>query len=146
MRVGPRACRERGGPRRCRARAETGKPSIIALRTIIGWPSPTKQNTGGIHGSAMGADEVKGLKTALGLDPEATFAIDDEVLAYTRSVAQRQATQREAWDAAFAAWSEANPQQAALLERLRAHELPEGWADALPEFEASEKGVATRAA
>ncbi|MFI8524220.1 transketolase [Promicromonospora sukumoe] len=128
------------------AKAETGKPSIIALRTIIGWPSPTKQNTGGIHGSAMGADEVKGLKTALGLDPEATFAIDDEVLAYTRSVAQRQATQREAWDAAFAAWSEANPQQAALLERLRAHELPEGWADSLPEFEASEKGVATRAA
>ena len=128
------------------AKNETGKPSIIALRTIIGWPAPTKQNTGGIHGSAMGADEVKGLKSALGLDPEATFAIDEEVLAYTRSVAKRQSTQREAWESAFTAWSEANPQNAALLARLRAHELPESWTDSLPEFEASEKGVATRAA
>lgn len=128
------------------AKAETGKPSIIALRTIIGWPSPTKQNTGGIHGSAMGADEVKGLKSALGLDPEATFAIDSDVLSYTRSVAQRQATQREAWESAFTAWSEANPESAALLARLRAHELPEDWTGALPEFEASEKGIATRAA
>ena len=128
------------------AKAETGKPSIIALRTIIGWPSPTKQNTGGIHGSAMGADEIKGLKETLGLDPEKSFAIDDDVLAYTRSVAERQADQRKAWEAAFTAWKDANPQQAALLERLRSHELPEGWTDALPEFEASEKGVATRAA
>lgn len=128
------------------AKSETGKPSIIALRTIIGWPAPTKQNTGGIHGSAMGGDEVKGLKSALGLDPEATFAIAPEVLDYTRSVAQRQAGQREAWESAFAAWSEANPKNAALLARLRAHELPEGWTDALPQFEASEKGVATRAA
>lgn len=128
------------------AKAETGKPSIIALRTIIGWPAPTKQNTGGIHGSAMGTDEVKGLKSVLGLDPEATFAIDSDVLSYTRSVAQRQATQREAWESAFAAWKEANPEQAALLARLRAHELPEGWTASLPQFEASEKGVATRAA
>jgi transketolase len=128
------------------AKAETGKPSIIALRTIIGWPAPTKQNTGGIHGSAMGTDEVAGLKSALGLDPEATFAIDPEVLSYTRSVAERQATQREAWESAFADWKTANPQQAALLERLSAHELPEDWTSSLPEFEASEKGVATRAA
>ncbi|GHH64340.1 transketolase [Promicromonospora soli] len=128
------------------AKSETGKPSIIALRTIIGWPAPTKQNTGGIHGSAMGAEEVKGLKSALGLDPEATFAIDSDVLSYTRSVAARQSTQREEWEAAFAAWSDANPQTAALLTRLRAHELPEGWTESLPQFEASEKGVATRAA
>ncbi|WP_454856839.1 transketolase [Promicromonospora soli] len=128
------------------AKSETGKPSIIALRTIIGWPAPTKQNTGGIHGSAMGADEVKGLKSVLGLDPEASFAIDDDVLSYTRSVAQRQATQREEWEAAFEAWSTANPGAAALLERLRAHELPAGWTDSLPEFEPSAKGVATRAA
>jgi transketolase len=128
------------------AKSETGKPSIIALRTIIGWPAPTKQNTGGIHGSAMGAEEIKGLKSALGLDPEATFAIDSDVLSYTRSVAARQSAQREEWEAAFAAWSDANPQTVALLARLRAHELPEGWTDSLPQFEASEKGVATRAA
>jgi transketolase len=128
------------------AKAETGKPSIIALRTIIGWPSPTKQNTGGIHGSAMGADEIKGLKEILGLDPEKTFHIDDEVLAYTRDVAGRQSAQREAWEKAFAAWSQANPERAALLERLAKRQLPEGWESELPVFEASEKGTATRAA
>jgi transketolase len=128
------------------AKAETGKPSIIALRTIIGWPSPTKQNTGGIHGSAMGADEIKGLKEVLGLDPEKSFHIDDEVLAYTRDVAGRQSAQREAWEQAFAAWSSANPERAALLERLSKRQLPEGWEAELPVFEASEKGTATRAA
>ncbi len=128
------------------AKAETGRPSLIGLRTIIGWPSPTKQNTGGIHGSAMGADEVAGLKTELGLDPEATFAVADDVIAYTRAVAERQGEQRRAWESAFEAWQTANPSGAKLLQRLRAHELPEGWTDALPEFEASVKGVATRAA
>ncbi|MFI2102495.1 transketolase [Isoptericola sp. NPDC019693] len=128
------------------AKAETDRPSFIALRTIIGWPSPTKQNTGGIHGSAMGADEVAGLKVALGLDPEATFAVDDEVLEYTRDVAGRQADQRAAWDRSYEAWRTAAPERAALLDRLAAHELPAGWTDELPVFEASEKGVATRAA
>ncbi len=128
------------------AKAETGKPSIIALRTIIGWPSPTKQNTGGIHGSAMGAEEIKGLKEVLGLDPEKSFHIDDEVLAYTRDVAGRQSAQREAWEQAFSAWSAANPERAALLERLSKRQLPEGWEAELPVFEASEKGTATRAA
>lgn len=128
------------------AKAETDRPSFIALRTIIGWPSPTKQNTGGIHGSAMGTDEVAGLKTVLGLDPEATFAVDDEVLAYTRAVAERQSDERAAWDRAYTAWRTAAPARAALLDRLTARALPEGWTDALPVFEASEKGVATRAA
>lgn len=128
------------------AKAETDRPSFIALRTIIGWPSPTKQNTGGIHGSAMGADEVAGLKVALGLDPEATFAVDDEVLSYTRDVAGRQADQRAAWDRSYAAWRTAAPERAALLDRLVAGELPAGWTEELPVFEASEKGVATRAA
>ena len=128
------------------AKAETDRPSFIALRTIIGWPSPTKQNTGGIHGSAMGADEVAGLKVALGLDPEATFAVDDEVLEYTRGVAARQAEQRAAWDRSYDAWRTATPERAALLDRLVAHELPAGWTEELPVFEASEKGVATRAA
>ncbi|MEU2200298.1 transketolase [Isoptericola sp. NPDC019482] len=128
------------------AKAETDRPSFIALRTIIGWPSPTKQNTGGIHGSAMGADEVAGLKVALGLDPEASFAVDDEVLSYTRAVAERQADQRAAWERSYAAWRTAAPERAALLDRLAAHELPAGWTDELPVFEASEKGVATRAA
>ncbi|WP_265521114.1 transketolase [Oerskovia flava] len=127
------------------AQAETGKPSIIALRTIIGWPSPTKQNTGGIHGSAMGADEIRGLKEELGLDPEATFAVPAEVLAHTRAVGERQSDLRERWNTAFDAWKTANPEGDALLQRLTARELPAGWTDSLPTFEAG-KDVATRAA
>ncbi|MBO0610423.1 transketolase [Myceligenerans salitolerans] len=129
------------------AKAETGKPSIIALRTIIGWPSPGKQNTGGIHGSKLGGEELAGLKRELGLDPEASFHIDDDVLAYTRAVADRQAAERTAWEEAYASWRTENPERAALLDRLTRHELPEGWTDALPEFAAdTDKGMATRAA
>lgn len=127
------------------ANAVTNKPSIIALRTIIGWPSPSKQNTGGIHGSALGAAEVAGLKEALGLDPAKSFDIDAEVLAYTRAVATRQATERAAWDQAFAQWSTANPKNAALLERLTKRELPAGWDSVLPVFEQGDD-QATRAA
>jgi len=127
------------------AKAETGKPSIIALRTVIGWPSPTKQNTGKIHGSAMGGDEIKGLKVELGLDPDATFAISDEVLAHAREVGDRGAELRGRWDTAFEAWKDANPSGAALLERLSTRTLPEGWTDALPTFEPG-KDSSTRAA
>ncbi|MHA7132910.1 transketolase [Oerskovia turbata] len=127
------------------AQAETGKPSIIALRTIIGWPSPTKQNTGGIHGSAMGADEIRGLKIELGLDAEKSFDVPAEVLAYTRAVGERGAEIRERWNTAFEAWKVANPAGHALLQRLEARELPAGWTDSLPTFEAG-KDVATRSA
>ncbi len=123
----------------------TDKPSIIALRTIIGWPSPKKQNTGGIHGSALGGEEVAGLKTALGLDPAKSFEIDSEILEYTRAVASRQAEERSAWDAAFEAWKSAHPDNFALLERITKRELPEGWDSVLPVFEAG-SAVATRAA
>ncbi|GAB2473530.1 transketolase [Xylanimonas ulmi] len=118
------------------AKAETGKPSIIALNTIIGGP----------HGNAMGAAKIEALKESLGLDPAKSFQIDAEVLSYTREVAKRQSDQRAAWDEAFAGWQAANPERAALLARLQQRELPEGWAQQLPVFDASEKGVATRAA
>ena len=66
------------------AKAVTDKPSLIILKTIIGWPSPKKQNTGKIHGSALGADELKGLKEVLGFDPEQSFQVADEVIEHTR--------------------------------------------------------------
>jgi len=127
------------------AKAETSRPSIISLRTIIGWPSPTKANTGGIHGSKLGGDEVAGLKKALGFDTEQTFHIDDEVLAHARQVADRGADAHRAWDQKFETWAKANPEEAALLQRLQAGELPEGWEKSLPEFEAG-ASMATRAA
>ncbi|WP_425424098.1 transketolase [Sanguibacter gelidistatuariae] len=127
------------------AKSETDKPSIIALRTIIGWPSPSKQNTGKIHGSALGADEVKGLKINLGLDPEESFAVPDDVLAHAREVGARGAELRKQWSTGFDAWKTSNPEGAALLERLSTRTLPVGWDDVLPTFEGG-KAVSTRAA
>ncbi|WP_241236981.1 transketolase [Georgenia faecalis] len=127
------------------ARAETGRPSIIALRTIIGWPSPKKQNTGAIHGSALGADEVRALKDHLGFNPDATFEVADDVLAHVRSVRDRGAAARAEWTEAYTAWREANPERAALLDRLAERRLPEGWTSALPPFP-EDKAVSTRKA
>lgn len=127
------------------AKAETSRPSIIALRTIIGWPSPTKQNTGGIHGSKLGTEEVAGLKKVLGFDPEQSFHIEDEVLAHAREVVTRGAALHESWNETFNAWKSANPEEAALLERLQAGELPEGWTEKIPTFEPGST-MATRAA
>jgi transketolase len=127
------------------AKAETGKPSIIALSTIIGWPAPTKQNTGGVHGSALGADEVAATKVALGFDPAQDFAVEPEVLDHTLKARERGAEAHAAWEERFAAWEAANPERARLLGRLVNHELPEGWDNALPTFEEG-ASVATRAA
>ncbi len=128
------------------AEAETSKPSIISLRTIIGWPSPGKQNTGGIHGSKLGAEELAGLKTVLGFDPEAHFAIDADVLAHARSVSERGAAAHAEWDASMAAWRErTSPELVAEYERITRGEFPDGWLDSLPVFE-SGKAVSTRVA
>lgn len=127
------------------AKGETDKPSLIILRTIIGWPSPGKQNTGKIHGSALGGDELAATKKVLGFDPEQSFVVADDVLAHTRSLTERAAEARAAWQESFDAWAAANPDRKALLDRLEARELPDGIADALPSFEAG-KDVSTRAA
>ncbi len=128
------------------ARDETGRPSLIMLRTLIGWPAPTKQNTGKAHGSALGEDEVAATKKVLGFDPDQHFVVDEDVLARTRQARDRGREAHDAWNEDFAAWRTANPQRAALLDRLREQRLPEGWEDALPAFPADAKGMATRAA
>ncbi|MGY4926632.1 transketolase [Streptomyces sp. 900105755] len=128
------------------AQDEDGRPSLIMLRTLIGWPSPTKQNTGKAHGSALGEDEVAATKRLLGFDPEQRFAVEDAVLARTREAADRGRQAHAEWDEAFAAWRTANPDRAALLDRLQAQRLPDGWTEALPDFPADPKGMATRAA
>jgi transketolase len=128
------------------ARRETSRPSFIALRTIIGWPAPNKQNTGKIHGSALGADEVAATKQILGFDPAASFAVEDEVLAHARSVVDRGRALRKEWQTTYDDWAAANPERAAFAQRLATRTLPEGWTTALPEFPPDPKGVATRAA
>jgi transketolase len=128
------------------ARAETDRPSFIALRTIIGWPAPTKQNTGKAHGAALGADEVAATKKVLGLDPAASFALPDDVLAHARLVVQRGRAARADWEEGFAAWTADHADERALLDRLSTRSLPAGWEDAVPSFEPDPKGLATRQA
>jgi transketolase len=128
------------------ARAERGRPSLISLRTIIGWPAPNKQNTGAAHGSALGADEVAATKRILGFDPDVTFPAEAELVKHARQVAARGAQAHAAWTGEFDQWAQAHPEQRALLDRLSARDLPEGWTSALPAFEPSAKGIATRSA
>jgi len=127
-------------------RAITDKPSLIVLRTIIAWPSPTKQNTGKSHGSALGADEIAGLKTALGFDPEVAFPVAPRVLTQARKVVARGKAAHKAWDRRYAAWRKAQPERAALLDRIVERGLPTDLAAALPSWPADAKGIATRAA
>jgi transketolase len=127
------------------AKGVTDKPSLIILKTIIGWPAPGKQNTGKIHGSALGGDELAATKEVLGFDPEKSFVVSDDVIAHTRRLGQRGAAAHAEWQRTFDAWAEANPERKALLDRLLAGELPDGIRDALPTFPAG-KDVSTRAA
>lgn len=128
------------------ARAVTDRPSFIALRTVIGYPSPTKMNTGGVHGSALGADEVAAVKKVLGFDPEKNFEVRDDVIAHTRALVDRGREAHEKWQVEFDAWAQREPERKALLDRLLAGELPEGWDADLPYWEPGSKAVATRAA
>ena len=127
------------------AQLETDKPTLITLRTIIGWPSPEKQNTGKIHGSKLGAEELAGLKVALGFDPEKSFDVSPAVLEHTRKLVDRGAEQHAEWNKQFEAWKSKNPAAADLFTRLEAGQLPADLESALPVFEAGTE-VATRAA
>jgi transketolase len=128
------------------ARQERRRPSLVVLNTIIGWPAPTKQDTGKAHGSALGADEVAAVKTLLGFDPGQSFAVPDEVLAHARMAAGKGRAAHAAWQPRFQEWRAANPDRAALLDRLQAGQLPQGWAQSLPRFEPDPQGMATRKA
>ncbi len=127
------------------AEKESTKPTLIRLHTVIAWPAPHAQGTSKSHGSALGADEVAATKIALGLDPELSFQVPAEILAHARNVMNRGAELSAAWDKDFETWKSANPDKAALLERLRNRELPKDWDAQLPVFEAG-KDIATRAA
>jgi transketolase len=128
------------------AKKVTDKPSFIALRTIIGFPAPTKMNTGGVHGSALGAEEVAATKKVLGFDPDKSFDVADEVIAHTRKLVDRGREAHQKWQGAFDAWAQREPERKALLDRLLAGTLPEGWDADLPYWAPGSKPVATRAA
>ncbi len=126
------------------AKAETDKPSLIVVKTVIGWPSPHKMNTGKIHGAAIGAEEIAETKAILGFNPDEHFIAEDEVLSHTRSLAERAAEARAAWQQGFDSWAQSHPEQKKLLDRLQADELPD-LESVLPTFEGVES-LATRQA
>jgi transketolase len=129
-----------------KAKAVTDKPSLITLRTIIGWPSPKKQNTGKIHGSALGAEELAGLKIALGFDPEQTFEVTAEVIDHTRNnAATRASVARAQWQSKFDAWAAKNPERKNLFDRVQTGKAPAELSSALPAFE-SGTDISTRSA
>lgn len=128
------------------AKAETGRPSFISLRTIIGFPAPNMMNTGKAHGAALGDDEVAATKKILGFDPDKTFEVRDEVIAHTRKLVDRGKEAHAKWQTDFDAWAQREPERKALLDRLTAEELPDGWDADLPHWEPGSKALATRAA
>ena len=127
------------------AKAVTDRPSFIRLTTVIGWPLPTKAGSHTVHGAKLGADEVAGLKSGLGFDPDVNFPVEEAVLAHTRkNAADRAAAAKAEWEPRYEEWRAANPDQAELYDRLVVRELPD-LSDVLPEFAAGTK-KATRAA
>jgi transketolase len=127
------------------AKKETKKPTLIRMSSVIAWPAPKAQGTAASHGSALGEEEVRATKLALGLNPDEHFAMPSEILAHARLVKERGAQSRKQWDTRFENWKSAHAEKAALLERLRKRELPTGWDSEIPVF-APGKDLATRAA
>jgi transketolase len=125
------------------AKAETGKPSIILVRTTIGFGSPNKANTSEVHGSPLGAEEVKLTKKALGWDPDKSFFVPDEASRHLRGAIERGGEAEAAWQRRFEGWAAANPDLAKEWKMALAGELPPGWEAGLPTFPAGE-ALATR--
>jgi transketolase len=128
------------------AQAETERPSIIICRTIIGFGSPNKQDTAGVHGSPLGDAEVRLTKEALGWPVDAQFLIPDLVLAHFRAALEKGAASQLAWESLFSGYADAYPHLADEWRRRIAGDLPESWEEALPQFEPGDGPVATRAA
>ena len=125
------------------AKAVSDKPSLIAVRTIIGYGSPNKQGSSDAHGSPLGADEVRLAKAALGWDPEAHFVVPDKASRHFRLALDAGAAAEAAWNGALADWRNAYPELSAEWDRAQAGEFAAGWREALPSWGADE-AVATR--
>ncbi len=128
------------------AREETLRPSLILLRTHIGYGSPGKQDTFEAHGSPLGEAEVKLTKEKLGWPLEPTFYIPAEALTHFREAVRNGPKVEASWKERFSAYAEKFPELAKELEQIISGVLPSGWEQSIPNFPADIKGVATRAA
>ncbi len=127
------------------ARAETGRPSLIKVRTHIGFGSPNKVDTAGAHGSPLGEDEVKLVKENFGFDPDKHFVVPAEVLSYYREAGKKGIKKEQEWKTLYQSYKEKHPELAKEYELLSSGKLPDGWKEKLPVFKAGEE-IATRKA
>ncbi len=125
------------------AKAVTDKPSLIKVTTTIGYGSPNMANTAGVHGSPLGDSEIQLTREFLGWNYGA-FEVPEDVLTYMRKAVDRGASYQAEWENNLATYRAHYPEEAALLERMLAGQLPEGWADALPTYSPEGKAIATR--
>ncbi|MEA5504179.1 transketolase [Halotia wernerae UHCC 0503] len=125
------------------AKAVTDKPTMIKVTTTIGYGSPNKQNTAGVHGSALGTDEVALTRNELKWEYE-PFAVPQDALNHTRKAVERGADYEAEWNKAFDAYKGKYPQEAAELERYISGKLPDGWDQVLPTYSSEDKGLPTR--
>jgi transketolase len=128
------------------AKAETSKPSLIVVRSHIGYGSPNKIDTAEAHGSALGPEEVTLTKKALNYPSQEPFYVAPEALRYWREAAKRRAKLEDDWKKIYEAYKAANPALEKELQRRLRGELPDGWEDAIPTFTAKDGNVASRAA
>jgi transketolase len=121
------------------------KPTLIVLKSIIGFGSPNKANSHAAHGAPLGEDEIKLTKQAYGWPADEKFLVPDEVKQhFADGVGVRGKGQRDEWEAKFAEYKTAHPELAAELETIWSGQLPEGWDKDIPVFDADAKGLATR--
>ncbi|WP_282939085.1 transketolase [Corynebacterium auriscanis] len=127
-----------------KAQAETTRPTFIRLRSVIAYPAPNKMNTGASHGSALGADEIAGIKQELDF-PNEPFPVEENIVEHARGLVERGAQAHAQWQKSFDEWAAANPENKKLFDRLYSRELPAGLAGKMPTWEPGDS-VATRKA
>ena len=128
------------------AKQEIDRPSLLCVRTTIGYGAPHKEGTFQAHGSPLGPDELRAAKENLGWPVEPAFYIPDDVAGHFRQAVARGEAHEAAWEEGFARYAEAYVDEAAEFMRRMSGDLPQGWDAALPTFKADPKGIATRKA
>ena len=128
------------------AKAETSRPSLIIVRSHIGYGSPNKLDTAEAHGSPLGAEEITLTKQALGYPSLEPFHVVPEALSYWRDTAKRRSEAQSKWNKAYASYKAAFPKLEKELQRRLKGDLPEGWEEAIPAFTEKDGNVASRAA
>jgi transketolase len=127
------------------AKADTTRPTLILIKTTIGFGSPKKAGTAAAHGSPLGKDELAATKKALGWEATTDFFVPSEARTHFEKAAARGTAAHASWNELFAAYAKAHPELAAEWKRAMAGELTPGWESAAPKFDPTTK-IATRSA